>query len=232
MIDHPVIARGRRAIKSFVPAKVIQSRLHKRVFTQFAEKIGLVYFGYVDQRSDDHSLVRGLTVSSSHRDNHYCIGSFGGYDIALVERVDTIRFPHKPAKHHDWIVMTFDLHTSIDVPHIFIGLHNHSETFYAHLFTKFSHLVKMPSSTLGTYDSAFAHRYAIYTEPAHIVTTDHLFNQEITKLIAEQFGSLTIEVSEGCLYVYAQHQHPNVSLLERMLKQGLWLARTIDERIK
>jgi hypothetical protein len=129
-------------------------------------------------------------------------------------------------------VMTFDLHTSIDVPHIFVGLHNHSETFYAHLFTKFSHLVKMPSGTLGTYNSAFAHRYAIYTEPAHIVTTERLFNQEITKLIAEQFGGLTIEVSEGCLYVYAQHQHPSASLLERMLKQGLWLARTIDEYIK
>src|ERR1044072_5775592 len=96
--------------KAFVPAKVLQSRLHKRVFMQFAEKIGLVYFGYVNQRSDEHRLVRGLTVSAGHRDSNYCVGSFQGYDIALVERIDTIRFPGKSSKTHNWIIMTFDLH--------------------------------------------------------------------------------------------------------------------------
>lgn len=217
-------------LKAFVPAKVLQSRMHKHVFMQFAEKVGLVYFGYVDQRSDEHRLIRGFTMSAHHRDNHYCIGSFQGYDIMLVERMDTIHFPGKPRKDHEWIVMTFDLHTPTDLPHIFMGLHTHSETFYAHLFTKFSQLTKVPLGTFGTYDQAFTSRYALYTEPAQSVATERLFNHTITKAIAEHFGSLTVEIADGCLYLYAEHQRPTITLLEKMLKNGLWLAQAIDKQ--
>lgn len=217
-------------LKAFVPATVLQSRLHKRVFMHFADKIGLVYFGYVDQHGDEHRLVRGLTVSAQHHDNHYCIGSFQGYDVALVERTDTIKFPGKPPKQHQWIVMTFDLHTRDDLPHIFLGLHSHSETFYAHLFTKFSHLTKVPLGTFSNYDPAFTHRYAVYTQPAKVLDTELLFDQTITKTIAERFGSLTIEIAENCLYLYAEHQRPTEALLERMIKYGAWLAEAIDAK--
>jgi len=223
-------AKSKHLMKTFVPARVIQSHLHKRVFMQFAEKAGLVYFGYVDQREDEHRLVRGLTVSASHRDNHYCIGSFQGYDMTLVERVDTIRFPGKPPKTHDWIIMAFDLHTPVDVPHIFIGLHTHSETFYAHLFTKFSQLSKVPLGTFGAYDPAFTSKYAVYTEPAQSITAERLFDQKITKTIADHFGSLTIEIADSCLYIYAEHQRPSLALLEKMVKYGAWLAQSIDIR--
>jgi hypothetical protein len=221
-------AKSKQLMKAFVPAKVLQSHLHKRVFMQFAEKIGLVYFGYVDQRDDDHRLVRGLTVSASHRDNHYCIGSFRGYDMTLVERVDTLRFPGKPAKSHDWIIMTFDLHAPVDVPHVFIGLHTHSDTFYAHLFTKFSQLAKAPLGTFEAYDPAFVGRYSVYTEPSQYLEAERLFDHAVTKAIAERFGSMTVEVVDGCLYIYAEHQRPTVAFLERMVTCGVWLAQSID----
>lgn len=218
--------------KAFVPAKVLQSRLHKRVFMQFAEKTGLVYFGYVDQRSDEHRLVRGLSVSASHRDNHYCIGSFKGYDVTLVERTDTIRFPGKPHAAQDWIIMVFDLHTTYDLPHTFIGLHTHSDTFYAHLFTKFATLAKAPLGTFQEYSAEFVNKYAIYTEPAQLALTEYLFSKEITKTIAEHFGNITIEISDGCLYLYAWHQRPSLTLLTRMLQNGAWLAGALDERMR
>ncbi|HMH69872.1 MAG TPA: hypothetical protein VK502_00580, partial [Candidatus Saccharimonadales bacterium] len=63
-----IAKKSKQLAKAFMPAGIIQSQLHKRVFMQFADKIGFVYFGYVNQRSDDHRLVRGLTVSSNHRD--------------------------------------------------------------------------------------------------------------------------------------------------------------------
>jgi hypothetical protein len=225
-----IISRSKQALKAFVPSKVIQSRLHKRVFMQFAEKIGLVYFGYVDQRNDEHRLVRGLTISANHRDDHYCIGDYGGYDIMLVERVDTIRFPGKPTRTHDWIIMTFDLHTTVDIPHIFLGLHTHSDTFYAHLFTKFSQLSKVPLGMHDPYDHAFTNKYSMYSEPAQLLAAQQLFDRETTKTIADHFGSLTVEVTEGCLYVYAEHQRPSVALLEKMIKYGAWLAKSIDDR--
>lgn len=220
--------RAIAALKTLVPAKVIQSSLHKRIFTQFAEKYGLVYFGYVDQRSDEHRLVRGLTVSGTYRDNHYCIGSFGGYDITLVERSDTLRFPGKPSKNHTWIIMEFDLHTSADLPHLFVGLHAHSDTFYSHLFTKFSHLTKVPLAGYGTYDSQFLQRYAVYSSPSQFEAAQQLIGPDMAKIIVEHFGSLTFEIMDNCLYVYTEHQHPTSQLLERMLKNGMWLAKIID----
>lgn len=214
--------------KAFVPAKVLQSRLHKRVFMQFAEKVGLVYFGYVDQRDDEHRLVRGLTVSANHRDNHYCIGSFKTYDVTLVERTDTIRFPGKPPKNQDWIIMVFDLHTSVDLPHTFIGLHTHSDTFYAQLFIKFATLTKVPLGSFSSYSPSFIDRYAIYTEPAHTGIVERLFDNEIEKTVVDHFGSLTVEIADGCLYLYAWHQRPSMSMLTKMIQNGVWLAQSID----
>jgi hypothetical protein len=221
---------SKRLARSFAPAKVLQSRLHKRVMMEFAEKVGLVYFGYVDQHGDEHRLVRGLTVSSTHHDNHYCIGTFQGYDITLVERTDRIVFPGKTPKAHDWIIMEFDLHTHADLPHMFVGLHSHSDTFYAHLFTKFATLAKIPLGTFGAYDAAFTHRYAIYTEPAQAIAGEQLLDRSITKTIGEEFGSLTIEITDNNLYLYAEHQRPTQALLDKMLKYGVWLAESLDQR--
>lgn len=217
------------ALKTLIPAKVIQSQLHRRVFMQFADKLGLVYFGYVDQRDDEHRLVRGLTVSGSHRDNHYCIGSFDGYDITLVERTDTLHFPGKPSKNHTWIIMAFDLHTKHDLPHIFVGLHSHNETFYSHLFTKFASFTKIPLESYGSFSSKFLHKYAFYTEPSQFNQAVQLIPPELANAIGEHFGSLTFEIADDCLYIYTEHQRPSGQLLDAMMKNGAWLARTIDE---
>jgi hypothetical protein len=223
--------KGKRMFNRLVPASVIQAQLHRRVITQFAEKAGLVYFGYVDQRSDEHRLVRGLTLSANHRDNHYCIGTFEGYDIAFVERRDTIRFPGKTSKTHNWLVMTFDLHATIDLPHIFLGLHSHSATFYAHLFTKFSHLTKIPLESYGAYDKAFLDRYALYTSPDQIQNVSELVNPQLAKPIGDHFGSMTFEIADGSLYLYAEDQRTTQVLLEKMLKYGIWLAQSMDARL-
>lgn len=222
------LKRSTQLLKGLAPAKVMQARLHKRLFMQFAEKIGLVYFGYVDQRSDEHRLVRGLTVSAHHRDNNYCIGSYDHYDIMLVERTDTVRFPGKSAQNYRWVIMTFDLHTSKDLPHIFLGLHSHDETFYAHLFTKFSQLTRVSLGAFGQHDKHFTDEYVLYTEPAYMVFAEQLFHPAVTKVIAESFRGLTVEIVDGSLYIYADHTHLTAHVLERMLKNGLWLAKLID----
>ncbi len=223
---------GKRIARSLLPAKVIQGKLHKHIYMQFADKVGMVYFGFVDQREDDHRLVRGLTVSSNHRDNHYCIGSYEGYDVVLLERQDTLQFPGKTTRRHTWLIMEFDLHTSIDLPHTFFGLHTHSDTFYAHLFTKFSTFVKIPLGTFGTYDQRFTDRYVIYASQTEALNVQRLFDPDVAKMIADHFGSLTIEISEGCLYIYAEHQRLTPNLLDTMLKNGKWLATQVDERSK
>lgn len=49
----------------------VSARSRGAVLKKFAHKIGLVYFGVVDQHQDDHEVIRGLTVSTTHRDDHY-----------------------------------------------------------------------------------------------------------------------------------------------------------------
>lgn len=223
-------AKAKYYSKTFVPAKVLQSRLHKRVFMQFAENAGFVYFGYVDQRNDEHRLVRGLTVSADHRDNHYCIGSYKGYDTTLVERTDTIHFPGKAPRTEEWIIMAFDLHTTVDLPHVFIGLHTHSDTFYAHLFIKFATLTKSPLGTFTAYDRSFTDRYAVYTDPSQTLIAEQLIDKNMAKIMADHFGSLTVEIADGCLYLYAWHQRPNQTVLTKILNNGVWLAHELDAR--
>lgn len=222
-----ILHSAKNLTRKLIPAKVIQSRLHRRMIMQFADKIGLVYFGYVDQRHDEHSLIRGLTVSSKHRDNHYCVGTFDGYDIALVDRSDTISHPGKPTQTQNWIIMTFDLHAMVDLPHVFVGLHSHSDTFYSYIFTKFASFTKLEPGYMAR-DPQFDKRYGIYAVAEHVLSAERLFNQEVTQMIAQEFSGMTLEISEGSLYIYAEHQRPTAALLERMLRNGLWLSQTLD----
>jgi hypothetical protein len=223
-----IIHKGKTKIQELVPAKVIQSRIYKRVFQQFATKLGLVYFGYVDQRDDEHSLVRGVTVSTKHRDNHYCIGSYDGYDLTVVERVDTLHFPGKESKMHNWTIMTLDLHRSHDVPHVYMGLTTHHDTFHAHLLTKLSHFAKIHVGVLGHYEPAFTNKYALYAKAEQALTVERLFNPAVAKAIADSFGQLTLEIDDGTLYIYAESQRPTAALLDKMLQCGVWLAQVVD----
>src|SRR4051812_42179272 len=81
----------------------------KKIIRQFAHKFGLVYFGSVDQHRDEHELIRGITVSASHADTHFCVGHFRGYDISLVERRTTLLYPKREPQHYRWLIMQVDL---------------------------------------------------------------------------------------------------------------------------
>lgn len=223
------IERSKYALQRLIPTKHLQSQMHRRVFQQFASKIGLVYFGYVDQRNDEHSLIRGLTVSTKHRDNHYCIGSFEGYDVTLVERIDTIHTPGKSPKTHNWIIMTFDLHHAVDMPHIFVGAHTHSDAFYQQLFTKYGNFNKVPLELSGAYDHHFLKHYSVFAKAEQALSAERLFSPAITKEIAYKFENMTIEVSEGTVYLYTENLRPSSTILDKMLTRGLWLARCFDQ---
>lgn len=228
MKSHRIIHKGKTKLQQLVPAKVVQSRLRKRVFQQFATKLGFVYFGYVDQRDDEHSLIRGVTVSTKHRDNHYCIGSFDGYDVTVVERVDTLHFPGKESKTHNWTIMTLDLHHPHDVPRMFMGLSTHHDTFHAHLLTKLTHFAKIHVGVLGRYEAAFTDKYALYAKPEQALSVERLFNPAVAKVIADSFGQLMLEIDDGTVYIYAESQRPTIALLEKMLQCGVWVAKVAD----
>ena len=218
-----------RAKKMLSPKRLISRRRDKFIITDFAEKYGLVYFGRAAQTDDDHRLVRGMTVSVNHHDLHYCIGTFEGYDVAFVERSDTLKLG-AGRKSHRWHIMEFDLLAAKHLPHLFVGLHSHSESFYMQLFTKYPQLRSLILGALGTHKAEFLQKYRVYGSPAQAIEIEQLLSPLVTEMVSKHFGSLAVEIIDSSLYIYAENHTLSMQLLEAMLKNGRWLADHIDRQ--
>lgn len=198
----------------------------KRIIQNFADEFGLVYFGSVSQHSDEHQIIRGMTVSHSHQDAHYCIGTYGQYDISFVERSDTLQ--GKAKRQHTWHILQFDLHTKIELPHVFIGLHSHSESFYQQLLTKYSHLRPLSLGALYQQVPTFTSHYRVFGQPAMHIDIETLLTSSVGEVFVTNFGALAAEIVDGSLYIYSEKAQLTKPLLEAMIKNGTWLAGHID----
>ena len=197
----------------------------KRLIHDFADRSGMVYFGFVSQRNDDHHIVRGLTVSTKHVDDHYCIGTFDNYDVVFVERADTLR----SGKRHTWHILEIDLKTQEDLPHIFIGSQQKGKGFHELLELKFPTLQPFTPGATGEYPARFTQRFGMYATPAHAVSAEQVITPAIAATISDHFSGLVVEVSGTSLYIYSEHSGLTSALLDTMLKNGTWLAAAIDK---
>ena len=205
-------------------------RARKRMIIKFADKVGLLYFGTVSQHSDDHRIVRGFTVSSSHQDNHYSVGSINGYDVTLVDRSDALWQPDGSIVTHNWLIMAFDLHTKQDIPHFFLSARNHDQKPYMSLFTTFHTMKEVNLGTFETYSPEFTSRFLIYSQPSESIEIERLFPADETRVLAAHFWPLSAEQNENILYIYADNAHVTPSLLDTMIEDGLWLAGHLDRQ--
>ena len=202
-----------------------QSQAVKKAVIEFAEESGMVYFGYVSQRGDDHHILRGMTVSTKHHDDHYCIGTYDGYDVVFVERSDVLG----NGKSHVWHILEFDLKTNDDIPHVFIGSKNRGHGFHELLELKYPNVKPINLGATQTYPAQFTDSFGVYTTPAHAVTTEKLVTPDVANMMATHFGGLAVEMTDQALYVYSEKSHVSSELLEAMLKNGAWLAQKLDE---
>ena len=93
-----------------------QLRSRGKIIRRFASQVGLVYFGTVDQHQDDHEIIRGLTVSTTHRDAHYAVGSYDGYDVSIVDRFDVTFDAQLRPIEHVWLIFQVNLQ-DVSLPH-------------------------------------------------------------------------------------------------------------------
>ena len=208
--------------------RFFHARTRRRVVKKFADKVGLLYFGYVNQHSDDHRIVRGFTVSATHQDNHYCVGSIGDYDITMVDRCDLVRQSNDSVATYNWLIMAFDLHTKQDLPHIFINALNHDSRPYTTLFTTFPSMKQIELGTFEDYGPEFTSRFAIYSQPSASIEVEKLFPNIATRVLGTHFWPMSAEVHENILYVYSDEEQVTHNLLDTMLQSGLWLAGHLD----
>ena len=208
------------------------NRVKRRLITGFTKKIGLVYFGTVDQHKDEHRVVRGFTISSSHRDYHYSVGSVDGYDLTLVDRTDLVFKKDGSAINYNWLIMAFDLHTKIDMPHFFISSNNYNSAAYDTLFDIFPILTPVTLGTFENYDQEFTNRFTIYTQPSDFIEIERLFPAKTARVLSAHLWPYSVEAKDNILYIYSSDNHVSQSTLDTMLEIGSWLAKQIDSQIE
>ncbi len=216
--------RIKRALRHIRPSHIAKMHMTRGIIEQFAEKVGLVYFGYVDQRDDDHRLIRGHTVSQTHQDNHYCIGTVRGYDIMLALRNDVVKTRAGKDQRCHWLIYTIDLHTKIDIPHYYIGHRTRDDVFMA----SYGQLQPLAIGGLGAYPRKFSNEYTIYGAPTHSYAIERMINPEVAEVVATHFQNASVEVESNTLYLYIESERPTEAQLEKLLANGLWLAEAID----
>jgi hypothetical protein len=212
--------------RSLFPKALLPSSIAtRRMIQEFAEHNGLVYFGFVSQRDDEHHIVRGATVSTKHTDDHYCIGTFEGYDVVFVERTDTL----SSGKRHRWHIMEFDLITESDIPHTFVGSQRQENGFQELLSTKFHTLQPIVLGATAAYDEHFKRTFIIRANPSHQPTIESLITTELAAELARSFKDLIFELADQSLYIYSDKSQLSPQLLNTMLEHGRWLADNIDK---
>lgn len=199
----------------------------KHMIEEFADRSGMVYFGFVSQLSDEHRMVRGLTVSTKHHDHHYCVGTYHDYDVVFVERTDTLL---TSGHEHTWHILEFDLHTTRDLPHVFIGSTQHGKGFHSLLSAKYSSMTSLSLGHMSSYPKSFTQHFSVYSVPAEAMSAERIIDPSTAEKIGAHFKGLVVEVVDGSLYIYSEKSHLSGSLLDTMMANGVWLARHIDEK--
>ncbi|HAC56191.1 TPA: hypothetical protein DCF80_01700 [Candidatus Saccharibacteria bacterium] len=198
------------------------------VFRRFAEHYDMVYFGKLHLDDEEHRIVRGITVSTQHVDEQYCVGTVNNFDIILLKRTDTIVQPNSTrSEKYSWILMQLDLHSKYDHPHVFVDGGHHDELFYNALFVKFARLMKVDKALFGE-NRAFTERFTAYTPPDSLDDLPLIVGGDIGKTMAQHFAHLDFEWFQDRLIVYSTGRMPTKHLLEHMLRAGLWLAEVLD----
>lgn len=223
---HKVRHHARRVLHRIGP----RGRRHRNIIARFAEKSGLVYFGSVDQHHDDHEIVRGLTASATHQDDHFCVGTIDGYDIQLVDRSDSTETENGSLQAHHLIIFQIKLHTKQPIHHFLMVPRGDKAAQFAGLFASARLLQPVPVGSTADYTQEFLSRYELMSLPTHFIDTELLIDTDIARSIAAHFWPLALEIWDNSLYIYSTDTNVTTHLLNTMLQNGLWLAGQIDKK--
>lgn len=215
----------KNVIHKSTPAHLIRAQHTKQVIRRFADELGMVYFGYVNPKLDEYRLVRGLTVSKSHDDHHYTVGTFKGYDISIVVRRDSLTYPDARITDHFWTIMTFDLHTRHELPHVYIA-HKARRDFLA---AKYTDLGEQPADLYAGHTTDARNEYTIFGSNSKAIEVAALVQPAMLDYMAKQFRGMSVEIEDNTVYLYMSTKHPSRQHLEFMMRNGIWLAQSFDE---
>lgn len=195
----------------------------------FSDMVGLVYFGSVHQHDDEYDAIRGFTASLNHRDSHFAVGTYDGYNIRIVDRYDVVRVAGQESKEQLWTIIEIELETK-DIPHLFFIPTGQSGGEYARLFATQPHMHPLNSAN-SNHSPEFYGRYQILTRATHSLKVESLFTSPMIVGISSRFWPRGIEIEHGKLLIYINERRLEKTALELTLTSALWLAEMLDESL-
>lgn len=218
----------RQLFKRFSPA------LHKRGVTlrKFSHSVGLVHFGTVHQHDDEFSAIRGFTASITHRDTHYAVGTYDGYNIRLVNRFDVVRIAGNPHHEQLWTILEIELNNRKGLPHAFFVPTGTEGGEYGRLYATQPNMHPLNSMVFNHHSPEFHGRFQIFASATHSHKVETLFSSPIIVGIGARFWPHGIEIEHGKLLIYITQHRLTKTVLDATLASGLWLAETIDDSIE
>ncbi len=223
----------KKNIMHFITLKQLRNFVgNNRVIRQFADRHDLVYFGAMSQ-DDESRLVKGLTVSNTNSDSHYCVGTVFGRDVIFLQRSDTLlpSMGRHHKEHYTWNILELDLAGSAHLPHMYVeGKYRHNTGFYEALSMKRREFSTLPDHFLQGYDKLFGRHFTLRMSGATSVEFNHIVPPEVAAVMAHHFHAFDYEWQDDTLYVYYLSRQPSLDKLDLMLNAGLWLAGELDAR--
>lgn len=216
----------RQTFSAMLKRNSVAALKRRRVLRRVAEKIGLVYFGYVDQHVDDHKVVRGFSVSSTHRDDNYATGSYEDYQMAIVDRYDVVTSPNqRVVDEHTWFIVEIELQAHTDMPHAFLLPKHQANIHYKKVFNAFLSLEPL---RLADHSPEFSDRYTIYGSALHHDAIEDMFRSDITRTMAAHFWPTAVEIKGSSVFLYYVEPSLSEHAVESVIKNGIWLCQMLD----
>ena len=208
--------------------RISRSRERGVVIRRVAKHLGLVYFGALNH-DDEHEVIRGITVSISHRDSHYVIGSFDGYDVSIVDRDDTV-MSAGIARHHRWAIIQVALKHTPLASDIVLLPHDNAH-YYTHAFAGLRHLQPVDALVAESYSAEFLRRYKIMAPSHQAVEVNRIITPPLADLAGIKLWPHAVELKEKKLLVYITEDRLNETVLRVAIESALWLADSLDKRV-
>lgn len=207
------------------PSKIANDRHAKRVFKNFANKRKLVYFGAIDTRQNDSQVVRGITLGLSSEDAHHVFGSHDSYDMSLVQRQGEV------GTRQWWVVMEFDLHTAVNLPHILIGKKSEAQPLFESLLGIHRDLQVHEFAEPENHHHKFIKHFVAYAPPAHAPLVEHIISPELANALVDHIQHIVIEIEGDCIYLTVAEPTLSVQYLDKMMHYGIQFAKHIDQKM-
>lgn len=218
----------RRVFQSLLLVNRRQQAARRRLLKKVSDKLGFFYFGYVDNRDDEHKVVRGFSASSTHRDDSYIVGEYDDYSLSIVDRFDTIAYK-KGVETHSWLIIDIELQSTKELPHMFMLPTHQKNVHYQKVFTAFRSLEKV---SIGMDVAEFHSRYELYATPDQHDVIAELLDVDRLRVIAAHFWPIAIEITDKNVYFYLAEKKLTEHAITTFIKNSAWLCQTLDNTAK